>query len=457
MILSFLAAIFAEESEVPFSQARIFLDAELIQLRELGIWETETSAGVYLNHWIKSGWLRDMDDMVTKTDAAEIALRFCKGLDEKANVTTASHLRIVQEAVRELLVDISSSPQERLALLEEKKSRLQQEIDQLNAGVLVELSPAEQGERIREIYQLASVLPGDFRRVEDEIRVLDQSLRVRIIESDASRGDVLRSVMAQEAVLEDTDAGRAFEGFFRLLCDQNRSMEFRDQLRMVLSRPAADHLTPSQKHFLNQLMRELTRESDGVFKIRRRTEQGLRNYIESGWARENRAVDQLLSKLEKAAVQLKERQINPRCLTRISLSVGPVKINSPEKIRLRAPDEKLDTSGVQERKNASRPSREMLSILDTVQIRRVAKQAFSTLVRHGPMTIAGLAGVNPLTSGLEELVAYLRVAKAVGAASIDKQEHVELCDKQGHLMRASIPCFLLSAELFPDNPEEINF
>jgi hypothetical protein len=174
IILSFLASIFAEESEVPFSRARIDLDAELIRLRELGLWETDTSAGIYLNLWIKAGWLREMDDMLSKTEAAEIALRFCKGLDEKANVTTASHLRIVQEAVRELLVAISTSPEERLTLLEEKKAAIQHEIDQLHAGVLVELSAGEQAERIREIYQLASVLPGDFRRMEDEIRMLDQ-------------------------------------------------------------------------------------------------------------------------------------------------------------------------------------------------------------------------------------------------------------------------------------------
>jgi hypothetical protein len=456
IILSFLASIFAEESEVPFSRARIDLDAELIRLRELGVWETDTSAGVYLNLWIKAGWLREMDDMLSKTEAAEIALRFCKSLDEKANVTTASHLRIVQEAVRELLVAISTNPEERLVLLEEKKAAIQHEIDQLHAGVIVELSAAEQAERIREIYQLASVLPGDFRRVEDEIRMLDQSLRVQIIEADTTRGDVLQSVMQQETVLENTDAGRAFEGFFQLLCEQNRSMEFRDQLRTVLNQPAADHLTPPQKHFLSQLMRELTRESDRVFKIRRRTEEGLRNYIESGWARENLAVDRLLSRLERRAVALRERSLNPRCLTRLSLPVGPVQINSPEKMRLRTPDEKLDTSGIREKKNSGTPSFEMLNILDTVRIRHVAEKARAALARHGPMTIGEIAAIHPLTAGLEELVAFLRVAKAVGAASIDRQEKIELRDKQGHFMRASIPCFLLSAELFPENSDNLN-
>lgn len=457
LIIAFLATLFSEESEVPFSRARISLDTELVRCRELGILETETSAGTYLNQWIRFGWLREMDDMLTKTDASETAFRFCRGLDDRGNMTTASHLRIVQEAVRDFLVAISSNPEERAALLEEKKSQIQKEINELKAGIVTELKPTEQRERIREIYQLASVLTGDFRRVEDEIRLLDQELRIQIIEGDATRGDVLLSVMKKEALLEETDAGSAFEGFFQLLCDQNRSMEFRDQLRSILNTPVADHLSHSQRQFLAQLMRELTYESDRVFQTRRRTEEGLRVYIESGAAQENRAVDLLLGKLEQVAVTLRESECNPRTKTNLSLPVGPIKIGSPEKMRLKTPDEKLDTSCIEEQRNLKTPSWDMLSHLDTIQVRRVAEQSLETLIMHGPMTVASIANLNPLKSGLEELIAYLRVAKAVGAASLDKKESVELCDKQGKLLRASIPTFLLSADLFPENLDELNF
>ncbi len=280
-IVAFMADLFSEESEIPFSRARISLDAELIRCRELGIWEAETSAGTYLNQWIRAGWLREMDDILTKTDASEIALRFCLGLDDRNTGTTASHLRIVQEAVRDFAVALSPSVDERIDLLEHKKAEIQQEIDNLQAGVLTELTEAEQRERIREIYQLASVLTGDFRRVEDEIRQLDQELRVQIIEGGASRGEILLSVMKKEAILSTTDAGSAFEGFFQLLCDQDRSLELREQLRSILNRPVARQLSPQQQQFLGQLMRELSRESDRVFQIRRRTEECLRAYIES--------------------------------------------------------------------------------------------------------------------------------------------------------------------------------
>jgi hypothetical protein len=364
-------------------------------------------------------------------------------------------LRIVQEAVRDLAVAISPDVDERVTLLESRKAEIQREIDALQAGVVPALSEVEQRERIREIYQLASVLTGDFRRVEDEIRGLDNDIRVQIIEGDASRGDVLLSVMEKEALLSTTDAGSAFEGFFQLLCNQNRSMEFREQLRSILRQPVARQLSASQHQFLGQLMRELSRESDRVFRVRRRTEEGLRSYIESGAATENRAVELLISKLERQAVLIREEGIDLKTDTSLSLPVGPVEIKSPESMRLKSPDDKLDTSGVEEKANTREPSTHVLDCLDAVQVREVAHQAFNTLRKRGPMSISGLASQNPLKSGLEELVAYLRVAKAVGATALDQKEELEVTDKQGIKLKASIPTYLLSADLFPEDIDEL--
>ena len=454
-ILAFIADLFSEETEIPYGRARILLDAEIERSRELGIWSTETSAATYLNQWINNGWLREMDDSLTKTDASEIALRFCKGLDERNSGTTATHLRIVQEAVRDFAVAISTNVDERVTLLESKKAEIQREIEALQGGIVPVLSETEQRERIREIYQLASVLTGDFRRVEDEIRLLDKELRIQIIEGDISRGDVLLSVMEKEALLSTTDAGSAFEGFFQLLCDQNRSMEFREQLRSILSRPAGQQLSSSQHQFLSHLMRELSRESDRVFRVRRRTEEGLRSYIESGAAAENQAVDRLLSKLEKQAVLLRDEGLDLKTVTGLSLPVGPIEIKSPESMKLRSPDDKLDTSGIEENANSREPSGHVLDCLDAVQVRQIAYQTFNTLRKCGPMSIAKLADENPLKSGLEELVAYLRVAKAVGATVLDEKEDVIVVDKKGVTLKASIPTYLLTAELFPEDIDEL--
>lgn len=456
LILAFIADLFEEINEIPFGRAKVALDTELEGWRRQGLLDSEVNATTYLRQWIQAGWLRELDDQLSKTDACEIALRFCRQLEQRESHATASHLRIVQDAVRDLAVALSPDPQERIALLEARKVEIERELADLNAGIVHELSEAEQRERMIEVYQLAAVLSGDFRRVEDEIRRIDQILRVQMIESGGSRGDVILNLLEQEQLLTESDAGRAFEGFFQLLCDQNRSTELREQLKRLLSLPAARHLNEQQRRYLGKLMRELTRESERVFQVRRRTEEKLRQFVESGAAVEMRAVDRLLGQLERLAVGFKESAIPLRQETGLTLASGRIKIQSPAHVSLNWPEEKLDTRGVEERVAHRSPTGAILDQLQTVQAMEVAQRIRDALKNSPlPLSIAALVERLPVEAGLEELVAFLRVARAVGATELPDRESVVIRDRKGHRLKVEIPHFLLSAEQFPEMLEEL--
>lgn len=455
-ILAFIEDIFQEGNEISYGQAQLLLDNEIERSREMGIWDTNTAASSYLNQWIRQGWLREMDDLLTKTDAAEIALRFVRNLDERATNTTASHLRIVQEAVRDFVVALSSNVDDRIALLEQKKAEIQREIDSLEAGEWIELTENERRERIREIYQLSSLLTGDFRHLEEEIRLLDQQLRIQMIADEASRGSVLQSLMEKEALLAETEAGSAFEGFFQLLCDPNRATEFREQLRYLLENAQlTEHLSPNQTRFLSQLMTELNNESQRVFRVRRRTEQELRAYIESGQAVENQAVDKLISQLEKVAVDLCQVENILKTSTTLSLPTGAVSINSPQSMRLKQPDEKLDAI-TETHENSHQASDIVLNALETVKIRQVAAQIKHALQKQSPQTLGELISRMPINAGLEELVAYIRIAKEVKATELNETENVTIQDRNGITLSVNIPKLLLANSLFPTHLDELS-
>ncbi|MDQ6958921.1 MAG: DUF3375 domain-containing protein [Mariprofundaceae bacterium] len=456
LILAFVADLFEDTNEIAFARAKVALDSELELWREQELLDSEVNASAYLRQWIQAGWLRELDDQLSKTDACEVALRFCWQLEQRESNATGSHLRIVQDAVRDLSVAINPDPKERIALLEMRQAELQRELDALHAGIVHELSETEQRERIIEVYQLAAVLTGDFRRLEDDIRKIDQKLRVQMIESDGKRGEVISNLLEQEQLLADSDAGRAFQGFFQLLCDQNRSTELREQLRTILSRPAAQHLSEKQTRFLGKLMRELSRESERVFQVRRRTEENLRQFIESGAASEMRAVDRLLSQLERLAVGFKDSEVSLRQELQIQINSGHIKIQSPDSLRLKMPEEQLDTRDVQVHQNANTPSDAMLRQLHSVQMMQVAKRIHLTLSNSCiPLSIAALAEQQPVQAGLEELVAFLRVAKAIGATELQGRETVLIKDRNGQSLKAEIPHYLLSAEQFPEQIEDL--
>ncbi len=372
VVLAFISDLFAQESEVSFGKARIALETELPHWQEdFGLHD---NAGTYLRQWIQAGWLREHDDQVTRTDAFELALRFVQNLDQRDSNATASHLRIVQDAVRDLAVALSPNAQERVTLLKARRDELDREIHRLQMGDVSELSAPEQRERIRGLYHLTSVLTGDFRRLEDEIRQLDQRMRIRMIASKSGRGEVVLALMEYEKQLLQTDAGQAFDGFYQLLCDQNRIIEFREQIRSILARPASQYLKPEELRYLSHLVRELGKESARVFQVRRRTEESLRAFVESGSQQERRAVERLLRQLERMAVNIGERGVSLREPMALALPTGSLRVRSPSSIHLRLPEERLDTRQVTANANSHVANRAMLEHLNTVKVLEVAHE-----------------------------------------------------------------------------------
>ncbi len=135
-------------------------------------------------------------------------------MDERATHTTASHLRIVQDAVRDFVVALSENIEERVELLEQKKLVIQNEIDALLAGVVTQFrrirtKKKEYEKFINLLPFLQAILDGSKMR----IRLRDKELRLDMISGAYSRGEVLLSLMEKEQLLAQSDAGSAFDGF----------------------------------------------------------------------------------------------------------------------------------------------------------------------------------------------------------------------------------------------------
>jgi hypothetical protein len=97
----------------------------------------------------------------------------------------------------------------------------------------------------------------------------------------------------------------------------------------------------------------------------------------------------------------------------------------------------------------------MLDHLNTVKALEVAQDVKKLLSEHGPMTVAGIVNHRPITGGLEELVAHVRIAKAVSAVILEHPECLVVVDRAGNGIRANIPALLMSAEQFPMDLKEL--
>ncbi|QEP42854.1 DUF3375 domain-containing protein [Ectothiorhodospiraceae bacterium BW-2] len=442
LLLAFIADLFDGQSELPYAQARTALESELLLWRQEGL-SLQESASAYLRQWIQHGWLREHNDHLVLTDSAEVALRFVQSLEQRQSRTTASRLRLLQDRVSELAFATGASPEQRLQRLQQRQQQLQHDIDRVREGEIEPMPDAEQFERLQEIYQLALELSGDFRRVEEEIRQLNHQLRIEMV--SAGRGEIVDTLLQKEQQLHQSSAGRAFNAFFQLLCDIPRTTELREELRQLLNISAADHLRSDQRRFLGRLVRELNRESERVFQIRRKTEEGLRQFIERGSYLENRQIDRLLGELERKALQLQQHKLSPSQLTTLSLPTGSVECRSANSLQLKQPQPRFNSESWELTPPLEQASEAMLRHLHPIRMDQIAHRLQQQLQQHGSQSLATLASALPIEAGLEELVIWLRLAQMAAAAPLEQREQLQIRDPQGDELRATIPVYRLSA------------
>ena len=121
--------------------------------------------------------------------------------------------RMVQREIENLETGLNPSPTGRIASLRRRIQDLEHELAQVEAGHVVVLDEAQAIEGIREVYNLATSLRADFRRVEDSWREADRALRHSIISEQSHRGEIVDRLLDGQDALLNTPEGRVFESF----------------------------------------------------------------------------------------------------------------------------------------------------------------------------------------------------------------------------------------------------
>lgn len=120
-----------------------------------------------LREWIKRRLIVERDGRIFATDALEVAITFVESLDNRFMTSTASRLSTVQREIENLETRLNPNPANRVATLRHRISELERELQEAEAGHIEVLETHQAVEHIREVYNLASSLRADFRRVED--------------------------------------------------------------------------------------------------------------------------------------------------------------------------------------------------------------------------------------------------------------------------------------------------
>jgi hypothetical protein len=434
--------LLGKERRLPASVLVERVGRELTLLRAEG-WDMPQSASAYLADWLAKGWLErgyaGGEEQYELTAGGIQAIRYVQGLAEQRAVATESRLSLVMQQLSELAEQTEPDTQARIDRLLRERARIDAEIASARSGRLKPLSDERALERLREIIALSDELASDFRRVRDELRSLNRSLRERIIESDGTRGEVLDQVFAGVDLIADSEAGRTFRAFWRLLTDPRESAELEDALESLVGRSFMRQLSRPERRWLLGLTRTLLERGGEVHEVMQLFARGLKQFVQSREYREQRRMTRLVKGAQRRALALKDR-VKPYRPIGEELRLSSAALRSASQLKLHDPSADAASAGI-ERAAAAEISLAAVGELvahSEIDFRGLEENIRELVETRGQVSIAELLEVYPAEQGLGSLVGYLALGARDGVVTGGK-ERVTWRGLDGMVRRATIP------------------
>jgi len=270
------------------------------------------TAQAYVSSWLADGYLERRFPTHAAEEEYELstttieAIRFLSSLIQPHSTATESRLALVIEALARLAEDTDTNKFRRIDRLMAEQARIDKQINAIHKGQMRVLSHATALERIREIITLADELTSDFLRVRDQFECLNRDLKGRILDNDGSRSVVLDSLFAGIDLIADSEAGRTFSAFWRLLTNPEQVAILQQAIDTVMSREFMAQLDAKERRFLRKLMRTLLEQGGMVHEVMQTFARSLKSFVQSREYLEQRRLNQLLKEAQRAALSIKD-------------------------------------------------------------------------------------------------------------------------------------------------------
>ena len=421
VVIALLQSLFMDtEKELPSSVLHERLTRDLDALRAVGE-ELPQTPQAYVAEWLCQGWLTRRFPAGASEEEYELsvdaltALRFVTGLLKPRTTATESRLSVVIHQLSRLAEETNTNPQSRLAALHAERDRIDRAIAEVERGGVKALAPDRAVERAREVIALAQELAADFRSVRDEFERLNRGLRQSLMENEGSRGDVLEQLFAGVDLIGESDAGRTFHAFWRLLTDSEQAATLRESLDEVTGRPFARQLESQERKFLLGLTGALLNEGRGVHDVLQHFARSLKSFVQSREFLEHRRLHGLLKAATQAALGAKD-EVRPNEQVGFEFMQSSSRIRSVSQWTLYDPAERVTDSSMQ----AAEPSEldlETVSELvrqSEIDFRTLKAHVRAILERQSQVSIAQVLAEYPAEQGLGSVVGYVALGSKHG-------------------------------------------
>jgi len=448
LVISFLNKAFLEPNlrVIPASTLEGALEDELYRLRLIHGEEVYPQpARFYLDDWSRDdkSWLRkfypDGEDEAhyDLTPATEKVVGWLQSLVQKPFVATESRILTVFNLLRQIVEGSETDSQARIAELYSKIRELEAEIERIEAGHLEVLDDTAVRDRFLQLSTTARELLADFREVQENFRGLDRASREKIAKWDGTKGQLLEEILGERDSISDSDQGRSFKAFWSFLMSHQRQEELSQLLEAVLEIPAVSSLNPDRK--IRKIHYDWLEAGYTTQRTVSTLSQQLRRFLDDKAWLENRRIVEILKKIEKHAVALKESSPSRGAFAHLDSFAADIQL--PMERPLYSPPLKLNLDSQKIEVAREELDTELLFSQIVVDREKLRSHVRRALDSSPQITLANLLQENPLEHGLAELVSYFSLHGAEFELQFDESrtETVSWEDDQRGTRTAEIP------------------
>jgi len=429
-----------DQRRVPAPELFEQVTEDLEELRSAGF-ELPRTAQDYIADWRRAGIVIRRPSTEVREETFELspgalaAMQFVDELHTPRRTVTESRLATIQNMMAQLVAETDPDITSRLATLEAEKARIEEQIQRLSSGDFDLLDTERAVERIDEILNLVTEVPSDFARVREEIEGLNHELREQLIDSDDSRSQVLEDVFRGVDLLTDSDAGRSFYGFYQLLLDPERGLEFEDAIRTITERDFATNLSATQLRSLRRMMPLLQDRSSEVHQILTSFSRSLRRFVQTQRLAEERHLSRELRAALKEALHIADR-VRPTEEYDVELQLSRLdQIASVAALRLKNPGDYRIREVVEENRTETVSLAEIQQLARTMDIdmHELESNVNAVVGDHGTASIAEVLEDFPATQGIASIVGLVVLGQEHGTWYRGNTETVRWNDRSGRI------------------------
>ncbi|WP_158256052.1 DUF3375 domain-containing protein [Corynebacterium sp. 13CS0277] len=410
-------------SQVFHTTRRVVVGSELLaevtdaleDLREH--FDLPRAAVAYINEWVSSGYLIRRSPTGTTEETYELstealsALDFIATLATPKTTATRSRLATMAQALHDLANHTDPNAAAVIARLEGERAAIDARIEAIRTHGVDMIADDDALERVHNILTLVRDLPADFARVRSEVENIAVSLRAEILNRSVGAAEILDGVFRGVDLINDSDAGRSFHGFYDLLFDPESSAGLDAALTAVLSRPFISRLDSEAAEELAWMVKNLETASTDVHTSMTTLARSLRRFVQSREAESQQALLASIQQAQALAIEV-GRTMKPATSIGVDIELSARSFQPISRLRLYDPKDSYISPEVDEAAPGTATLEELIarvreSEIDFAELHRAVDDV---LTRQATATVGEVLAEHPATQGLASIVGLLRIS-----------------------------------------------